>query len=84
VSEVIEMIDTAGAQAVGVVIGLDRQEKLDGEASAVQTISAKFNLAVASIVNFADLIDYLGQDRGADDSVLLAMQHYRAKYGATE
>ena len=84
VSEVIEMIDTAGAQAVGVVIGLDRQEKLDGDASAVQTLSAKFNLAVASIVNFADLIDYLGQDRGTDDSVLLAMQHYRAKYGATE
>lgn len=84
VSEVIEMIDTAGAQAVGVVIGLDRHEKLDGDASAVQTISAKFNLAVASIVNFADLIDYLGQDRGTDDSVLLAMQHYRAKYGATE
>ena len=50
----------------------------------MQTISAKFNLAVASIVNFADLIDYLGPDRGAYDSVLLAMQHYRAKYGATE
>ena len=84
VSEVIEMIDTAGAQAVGVVIGLDRQEKLDGDASAVQTLSAKFNLSVASIVNFGNLIDYLGQDQSAGDRLFAAMQEYRIKYGAIE
>ncbi len=84
VSEVLHMIDTAGAQAVGVVIGLDRQEKLDGDASAVQTISAKFDLRVASIVNFGNLIDYVGQERSADDRMLAAMQDYRIRYGAKQ
>lgn len=84
VSEVLHMIDTAGAQAVGVVIGLDRQEKLDGDASAVQTISAKFDLRVASIVNFGNLIDYVGQERSVDDRVLAAMQDYRIRYGAKQ
>ena len=82
VSEVVTLIQSAGATPVGVVIGLDRQERLDGELSAVQTIQKRYNLNVASIINFATLIDYVAQDGHTDAELDRAMKAYRAQYGA--
>lgn len=82
VSEVITLIQSAGAIPVGVVIGLDRQERLDGAFSAVQTIQKRYDLKVASIINFATLIDYVAQAGHTDTELDQAMQAYRAQYGA--
>ena len=82
VSEVINLIQSAGATPVGVVIGLDRQERLDGHQSAVQTIQQRYDLDVASIINFATLIDYVAQEGHTDRNLDQAMQDYRAQYGA--
>jgi len=82
VSEVINLIQSVGATPVGVVIGLDRQERLDGHQSAVQTIQQRYDLDVASIINFATLIDYVAQEGHTDRNLDQAMQDYRAQYGA--
>lgn len=82
VSEVVTLIQSAGATPVGVVIGLDRQERLDGELSAVQTIQKRYELNVASIINFATLIDYVAQEGHTDTELDQAMNAYRAQYGA--
>jgi orotate phosphoribosyltransferase len=82
VSEVINLIQSAGATPVGVVIGLDRQERLDGHQSAVQTIQQRYDLDVASIINFATLIDYVEQEGHTDRELDQAMRDYRAQYGA--
>ncbi len=82
VSEVITLIQAAGAKPVGVIIGLDRQERLEGELSAVQTIQNRYDLTVASIINFATLIDYVAQEGHTDNELDQAMRAYRVQYGA--
>jgi orotate phosphoribosyltransferase len=82
VSEVITLIQAAGAKPVGVIIGLDRQERLEGELSAVQTIQNRYDLTVASIINFATLIDYVAQEGHTDNELDRAMRAYRVQYGA--
>ena len=80
IREAIDIIDGAGATAVGVVIALDRQEKGQNQLSAVQEINDEYGMAVASIVGMSDLISYL-EDKGDQQAVLAAMKGYRAEYG---
>ena len=80
IREAIDIIDDAGATAVGVVIALDRQEKGKNQLSAVQEINDEYGMEVASIVGMSDLISYL-EDKGDQQAVLDAMKGYRAEYG---
>ncbi len=83
VREVMQLIAANDADCVGVAIGLDRQEKGQGELSAIQDIEQEFGLQVINIVNLADLINYL-RELGEEDSALLhSMESYREKYGAS-
>jgi len=87
VRESITLIEAAGAQPVGVVIALDRQEKAcedgaDVAWSAVQDVTARMKLKVASIATLADLLHYLS---AASDPALAAFAqpvvNYRQRYG---
>ncbi|MCW8853527.1 MAG: orotate phosphoribosyltransferase [Gammaproteobacteria bacterium] len=80
IREAIDIIDDAGATAVGVVIALDRQEKGKNQLSAVQEINDEYGMEVASIVGMSDLISYL-EDKGDQQAILDAMKGYRAEYG---
>lgn len=81
VREVIAMINDAGAELAGVVIGLDRQERGTGSTSAVQELEQAHNIPVLSIVTMAHLIDYLENSEGALSGPLVAMRDYRKRYG---
>ena len=78
VREVILMIQNAGAELAGVVIGLDRQERGAGELSAVQQVQESEGVPVFSIINMGHIIAYL---EAADQGPLLAMREYRNRYG---
>lgn len=86
VGEVIQMIQQAGAELAGVVIGLNRQERGQGELSAIQEIEQQWSVPVFSIIKMQDLIAYLEQ-MGADlgdeipPDALQAMRDYRQRYG---
>ncbi|MDC1435904.1 orotate phosphoribosyltransferase [Gammaproteobacteria bacterium] len=82
IREVMGLIDEAGAEATGVVVALDRQEKGKGELSAIQEIETDYDMPVISIINLQQILDYLSQkeDRSFDDS-LEAMKAYKASYG---
>ena len=80
VRESVEIIRAAGATPAGVIIALDRQERGQGERSAVQEVEAQFGLPVHSLLTMADLIGYL-EERGTDAALLEAMRTYRARYG---
>ena len=85
VGEVIRMIRDAGAELAGVVIGLDRQERGQGDLSAIQEIEQRWQVPVLSIIAMQDLIDYL-EARGESDpalpaDALQAMRSYRERYG---
>lgn len=79
IREAVEIITAAGAQPVGVVLALDRQERGSGELSAVQEVEQTLQLPVASILKLADLIEYLEQS--GDASQLAATRAYRSQYG---
>lgn len=66
VRESIALIEQAGAQAYGVAVALDRQEKavqagVDMPHSAVQYVRNQLGLAVLPIARLDDLLRYLGE-----------------------
>ncbi|MDA8962497.1 orotate phosphoribosyltransferase, partial [Congregibacter sp.] len=85
VAEVIDMISAAGAELAGVVIGLNRQERGQGELSAIEEIEERWKVPVYNIIAMQDLIAYLEDDRGTDGEVpegaLSALRAYREQYG---
>ena len=81
VREVIAMIENAGASLAGVAIGLNRQERGEGELSAIQEVEKAFDVPVLSIIEMGHIIDYLQSDEGAPQGALSAMREYRERYG---
>ncbi|MDY6942789.1 MAG: orotate phosphoribosyltransferase [Pseudomonadota bacterium] len=81
VRESIDIIQAAGADPVGVVVCLDRQERGPNQLSAVQEVQQNLGLGVISIANLDDILSHLRQT--ADNSGMLAsVEDYRRKYGA--
>lgn len=82
IRETMEIIAAAGAEAAGVVVALDRQEKGNGELSAIQEIEKEFSIPVVSIINLQQIIDYLVQkENGGLAESLSGMKEYQARYG---
>ena len=73
VRESMEVIQSAGAQAVGVVIALDRQERGANQRSAVDEVRELFGVPVFSVVTLDDLIGFL-DEAGMDDTVRSAVR----------
>jgi orotate phosphoribosyltransferase len=74
------LIQAQGAHLAGVLIALDRQEKGQGELSAIQEVERDFGTKVVSIVTMADLMSYL-ETRPDMATHLDAMRAYRSQYG---
>lgn len=80
IREAMDIISAAGAQAAGVIIALDRQEKGQGETSAIQEVEAEYKIPVASIIKLENLISYIEQDEKFAD-YLDSVKKYREQYG---
>lgn len=82
VREVMALIEQHHAKPAGVVIALNRQEKGQGELSAIQEVERDFGIPVVSIVKLDDLVAYLKAQAG-DASVLASVEAYRDRYGVS-
>lgn len=80
VRESVEIIRAAGAEPAGVIIALDRQERGQGELSAIQEVQAEHNIPVLNIISLNDLLGYL-KDSPALAEHLPAVQAYRDEFG---
>lgn len=80
VREVMSMIEENGAEAAGVVIGLNRQERGNGELSAIQEVEKEYNVPVISIVDLAQIVDYLSHSGDHVENVA-KIEAYRRQYG---
>jgi orotate phosphoribosyltransferase len=80
VRESVELIRAAGATPAGVLIALDRQERGQGELSAVQEVARNYGIPVFSVASLTDLIDYLSGHPDLEGN-LAAVRDYRARYG---
>jgi len=80
IRESMDLIHNAGAAPAGVLIALDRQEKGRGELSAIQEVEADYGIPVISIINLAQILDYVSQspELAAHAEEIAA---YRARYG---
>ena len=79
IREVVTILKNAGAQIAGVLVALDRQEKGQGELSAIQEVQKELEIPVHALVTMNDLMDYL--DTKGDQEALAKMEAYRVKYG---
>ncbi len=78
VRESVDIIKQAGAIPAGVLIALDRQEKGQQACSAVQEVQEQFNMPVISIINLANIIDYLLAN---NNEQLNSIKNYQQLYG---
>lgn len=79
VREVIGLIRAAGATVAGIIIGLNRQERGQGELSAIQEVERDFGVPVFSIVSLEQIMQYL--ERQGDVGDLARVRAYRDRYG---
>jgi orotate phosphoribosyltransferase len=80
VRESVEIIRKAGATPCGVLISLDRQEKGEGELSAIEEVKQRFDLPVHAIITLADIIAHL-VDHNNRSAEAAGLQQYRERHG---
>ena len=78
IREAISLIEAQGAEACAVTIALDRQEKGQGEVSAIQELEQR-GLRVVSIIRLDHIMEYL--EASGDAAQKTAIEDYRARYG---
>lgn len=81
ISEIFPYIQSANATLAGIVVALDRQERIQGNLSAIQEIEQQHHVPVVSIITLSDLIAYLRTYHN-DKNILVLMEAYQAEYGA--
>lgn len=80
IRESVDIIQAAGASLAGVVIALDRQERGQGNKSAIQEVEETFGITVTSIVKLEHLLQYL-LDKPEQTEDVERIQAYREQYG---
>ncbi|BAP42286.1 orotate phosphoribosyltransferase [Pseudomonas sp. 21LCFQ02] len=80
IREVMQIIQAQDATAAGVLIAMNRQERGNGELSAIQEVERDFGIPVVSIVSLNQVLEFLADDPQLKQH-LPAVQAYRAQYG---
>ncbi|WP_341521979.1 orotate phosphoribosyltransferase [Pseudomonas sp. G.S.17] len=80
IREVMQIIKGQDATAAGVLIALNRQERGNGELSAIQEVERDFGIPVVSIVSLNQVLQFLAGDPQLKQH-LPAVEAYRAQYG---
>ena len=82
IREALDIIATGGGTPAGIVIALDRQERVreDAAESAAQSVAHAHGIPVIAVAGLADLLEFAGEsaDLVRQRDALLA---YRARYG---
>lgn len=79
VREVLALLESAGARPAAILIGLDRQERGQGELSAIQELEQD-GLPVVSIISLDNIATYLAGKENKCNT-LERINAYRANYG---
>jgi orotate phosphoribosyltransferase len=79
IRESVDIIRAQGATPAGVLIALDREERGQGERSAVQEVQESLGLPVVSVLRLRDLMAHL--ESAGEQAVLDAVRAYRDRYG---
>ena len=80
IRESMQIIQANEAQLSAVLIALNRQERGNGELSAIQEVERDYQCDVLSIIDFADLMAFI-ETQPEYQQYLPAMGAYREQYG---
>ena len=80
--EAANMVQENKAELAGICISLDRQERGQGDKSAVQEIAETYNISVINIIGLNQVIQYL-ETTQQDENLLARISDYREKYGVS-
>ena len=80
--EACEFIEAAGGRVVGVLIAMDRRERVAGGATAVEDLEHRLGVPVRSVARLEDLLGVLQNDPAAV-ARLETVSAYRERYCAT-
>ena len=86
IREVMALLSAHGAEAAGVVIGLDRKERGPEDISAIASFEREFSVGAHSIITIEHLLEYLSNnqsDQPDREATLAAVQKYWNEYGAS-
>ncbi|BCD96432.1 orotate phosphoribosyltransferase [Marinagarivorans cellulosilyticus] len=81
VREVLTLIDAANATPAALVIGLNRQERGQGELSAIAELEQQTPVKVVSLIKLDDIMSYLKDRSQAYPGVYEKILAYRQQYG---
>jgi len=81
------VVNGENANVVGLLISVDRKEKLENGKSALQTVQDEYGIEAHSIVNINDIITFLESEDNrnkinAPEGILDKVYAYREKWGA--
>ncbi|KAL1923117.1 uncharacterized protein VTP21DRAFT_9493 [Calcarisporiella thermophila] len=80
IRESMRVLEDEKATLSGVLVCLDRQERGQGELSAIQEVQRDYNVQVKSIVAMSDIMEYM-KEAGGYEEHLEKMIEYRNTYG---
>ncbi len=80
--EAADMVAENKAKLAGICISLDRQERGQGEKSAVQEIAETYGISVINIIGLNQVIQYL-ETTQQDQALLDKISEYRETYGVS-
>ena len=78
IREAIALIEAHGAQVTAVTIALDRQEKGQGQLSAIQELEQQ-GMSVISIIKLEHILEFL--ERSGDHAYRDSIEAYRSRFG---
>jgi len=85
IRESVSLLKAEGAEIVGVVIAMDRQEKApNSDLSAIQQVEKEYGFPVVSVIKLQNLIDYIAESGGEMGAHLENIRKYKAEYGIAD
>ena len=80
--EAVRLVQDAGAEPVGLLLLLDRQERGSGRRSAARELADQYGIAVCCVFGLDSLLSTM-QVTGMDPEAQARVAAYRKKYGAS-
>lgn len=80
IRESFQLIHAHQAEVAGIIVALDRQEKGQGNQSAIQEIQSTFGVNVNAIITFSDIMEFVEKET-AFSAFIRPMAAYREQYG---
>jgi len=76
-----QLIEAEGAKVAGLVVALDRQERGQGDHSAIEEIKQRYQIPVVSIIGLNDILHFFTK-QSPDSKTIEALRRYQTQYGS--